>query len=129
MSDKLGHLKKLTPEKAKMVKLLEKHLTNVTAACLEMGMSRNTHYTWMNDDAAYAEAVNELKNVELDFYEDALRSRIKEGSDAAIIFALKTKGRSRGWQEKSEMKVEHNYSNLTDEELAALVDQKRKELE
>lgn len=118
-NDKVGHLKRLSPEKAVMVKALEKHLTNVTMAAMEVGISRNTHYQWLKEDPDYAEAVNELKNVAVDFYEQALHERIKAGSDAAVIFALKTQGRSRGWQERQELKVEHNYSELSDEEIAA----------
>ena len=129
MSDKSRQLKKLDPNKAKMLKCLEKHLGNVSMAAMESGIHRGTHYDWMNDDPTYAAAVKELKNVVIDFYEQALHDRINQGSDTAIIFALKTQGKERGWQEKSELKVEHSYTNLSDEEIAAMLESKRKEAE
>jgi hypothetical protein len=129
MSNKSGQLKKLDPNKAKMLKALEKHLGNVSMACADAGVGRTTHYEWMQDDLTYAAAVKELKNVVIDFYEQALHDRINQGSDTAIIFALKTQGKERGWQEKSELKVEHSYTNLSDEEIAAMLESKRKEAE
>lgn len=129
MSDKSRQLKKLDPNKAKMLKCLEKHLGNVSMAAMESGIHRGTHYDWMNDDPIYASAVRELKNVVIDFYEQALHDRINQGSDTAIIFALKTQGKERGWQEKSELKVEHSYTNFSDEEIAAMLESKRKEAE
>jgi hypothetical protein len=124
-----SHLKRFDQNKAAMLRALENHLGNVTMAAAEIGMSRRTHYLWMAEDSDYAEAANELKNVAVDFYEQALHERIKAGSDAAVIFALKTQGRSRGWQERQELKVEHNYSDMSDEEIAALIEAKRKEAE
>jgi hypothetical protein len=129
MSNKSGQLKKLDPNKAKMLKALEKHYCNVSMACAHSGVGRTTHYEWMHDDPTYAAAVKELKNVVIDFYEQALHDRINQGSDTAIIFALKTQGKERGWQEKSELKVEHSYTNLSDEEIAAMLESKRKEAE
>ena len=117
--DKIQRLKRFEPKKAAMIQSLEKNLGNVTVSAPLAGIERTTHYLWMKEDPDYAEAVNELKNVAVDFYEQALHERIKAGSDAAVIFALKTQGRSRGWQERQELKVEHNYSELSDEEIAA----------
>lgn len=129
MPNKSGQIKRFDANKAKMLKALEKHLGNVSMACMDSGVGRTTHYEWMANDRDYNQAVTELKNVAIDFYESALHDRIKQGSDTAIIFALKTQGKERGWQEKAELNLKLSYGNLTDEELAAMLDSKRKELE
>ena len=48
-------------------------------------------------------AYEELQNVALDFAETKLHQRIQEGSDAATIFYLKTKGKARGYIERTEI--------------------------
>ena len=124
--DKIQRLKRFEPKKAAMIQALETNLGNVTVSAPLAGIERTTHYVWMKEDPDYAEAVNELKNVAVDFYEQALHERIKAGSDAAVIFALKTQGRSRGWQERQELKVEHNYSDMSDEELDRMIQERVK---
>jgi undecaprenyl pyrophosphate synthase len=97
--------KKLTRKQVAMVKALVETLGNVTTACLQVGISRETHYRWTKENALYKERTSEVEEIELDFYENALRKQIKEGNAACIIFALKTRGRKRGYIEKNE--VEH----------------------
>lgn len=86
-----------------MLAALEKSLGVVTTACKAIGISRETHYSWLEKDEKYKEAVNELDNIALDFAETKLHSNISKGSDTAIIFYLKTKGKKRGYIEKSEI--------------------------
>lgn len=89
--------------KKAMLAALEKSLGVVTTACKAIGISRETHYSWLEKDEKYKEAVNELDNIALDFAETKLHSNISKGSDTAIIFYLKTKGKKRGYIEKSEI--------------------------
>jgi hypothetical protein len=92
--------------KKAMIEALEKSLGIVTTAAKAAGIDRNTHYTWMKKDEAYAQAVRELEDIPLDFAESQLHKQIKNGNTPATIFYLKTKGRRRGYVEKVEHFVE-----------------------
>ncbi len=103
-------LTKTDTRKKAMLGALEKSLGIVTTACKAVGISRETHYEWLNTDPAYKQAVEALQDVVLDFAESALYKQIKEGSPTSTIFLLKTKGRKRGYIEKQE--VEHTVKEL-----------------
>jgi hypothetical protein len=68
----------------------------------------------MNNDLDYANQINDIDNIVLDFAESSLFKQIKEGNTAATIFLLKTKGRFRGYLEKSEVKHEITEFKLSD---------------
>ena len=90
-------------KKAEMIKALEKSLGVVTIACKEVDIARKTHYEWYNEDAEYRKAVDDLSDVALDFAESMLHKQIQEKDTTATIFYLKTKGKKRGYIERSEM--------------------------
>jgi hypothetical protein len=96
-SDKKDTLKKA------MLKALETSLAVVTTASALADVSRATHYRWMQEDKDYADAVNDLQEVALDFAESALQKQIAKGDTTAIIFYLKTKGKKRGYIERQEL--------------------------
>ena len=91
-------------QKKAMVQALEKSLGIVTAACKVVGISRQTHYNWL-EDPEYKKAVSEIGDVALDFAESHLHKLIKDGNPAATIFYLKTKGKERGYVERPEIAV------------------------
>lgn len=99
-------LTKTNAHKKAMVEALEKSLGVVTTACKIVGISRVTHYEWLQTDEAYAEQVSNIKDIALDFAESQLHKRMKDGSDTAIIFYLKTQGKKRGYIEKQQ--IEHS---------------------
>lgn len=108
-----------------MIEALEKSLGIVTTAAEQVGISRKTHYQWLKEDEEYKQEVESLTDAALDYAESKLFEKItgvevvsgydKESgepitytqppSDTAIIFYLKTKGKKRGYIEKTE--VEH----------------------
>ncbi|MEF2920033.1 MAG: hypothetical protein U0O22_06120, partial [Acutalibacteraceae bacterium] len=49
--------------------------------------------------------VDEINEATLDFVESKLLENIKKGEVTSIIFYLKTKGRNRGYQEKTEIDI------------------------
>ena len=57
----------------------------------------------MKEDDKYAEQVNDLENVVLDFAESHLHKQMQDGSTAATIFLLKTRGKKRGYIERNEL--------------------------
>lgn len=89
-----------------MLDALEKSLGIVTSAAKAAGIDRATHYKWMQKDKKYRDAVNEICDIAVDFAETQLHKKMKDGSDAAIIFYLKTKGKSRGYIERSEFHLD-----------------------
>ena len=96
---------KTNTKKEAMIKALEKTLGIVTSACTLAKVSRSQHYHWIKQDPEYKQRVTDLENIALDFAESHLHELIKEGSPAATIFFLKTKGKRRGYVETTSIEV------------------------
>lgn len=96
-ANKVQHTKK------SLLQALEKTLGVVTTACKLVGVDRSTYYKYYNEDPEFRAAADDMENVALDFSESQLHQQIKNGSTAATIFHLKTKGRKRGWQENMDL--------------------------
>ena len=94
-----------------MVDALEKSLGVVTSACKSVGISRETHYRWLREDDEYKNMVESISDIALDFAETQLQKQIKEGSTAATIFYLKTKGKKRGYIERVEQEIRGGLEN------------------
>jgi hypothetical protein len=90
--------------KKAMLLALEKSLGVVNSACLQVGVARQTHYNWLKQDDEYAKKVKEIQDIALDFVESKLYKLIQKESPAAVIFYLKTKGKSRGYSQKKLLK-------------------------
>jgi hypothetical protein len=103
--DTLTELDIKDPKKVAMIEALTKALGVVKMACESVGISRQTHYNWLKDDAAYKAACDNLPEVVLDFAEHHLHKLISQGNPAATIFLLKTKGKGRGYIERQEIEV------------------------
>jgi len=97
--------------KKQMIEALEKSLGIVTTASKQSGVSRSIHYQWLHEDEAYKEAVEDISNIALDFAESKLHKSIDNGSDTAVIFYLKTKGKKRGYIERTE--IQHEGSKVS----------------
>ena len=104
--------KKLTTKQKAMVEALEKSLGVVTTATRSVGVLRQSHYDWCNNNETYKDAVNELSNVALDFAESKLHKLIQDGDTAATIFYMKTKGRNRGYQENKEIFIDDKRAKI-----------------
>ena len=68
------------------------HCLSVTAACAQVGISRETHYQWVRQYPDYAEAVAEARQLGADWLEDVAIARATAGekpSDVLLIFLLK----------------------------------------
>ena len=104
--------KKQQTKKA-LLEALEKSLGIVTTACKIVGINRTTFYQYLKDDADFAQAVKEIEEVTLDFAESQLHKQIKEGNTPATIFYLKTKGKRRGFVERTE----HDFRTSENEEI------------
>ena len=96
--NKSSHIKKEA-----MLQALENSLGVVTVACKQSGTPRSTYYKWLKEDEQFAKDVKEIENIALDFAESQLHTQMKDGSTSATIFYLKTKGKKRGYIERSEL--------------------------
>lgn len=93
----------LQAKKDAFLEVLEKHLGIISQATKKMDIDRTTPYKWMRDDPEFAEKVQEIQNLVLDFTESKLYELIRDGNPTAIIFMLKTKGKDRGYIERREI--------------------------
>ena len=99
--------KRTTDKKRAMIKALYSTFGNVSEAIRllekeDIKVARTSHYEWLNDED-YQEAVNSAQDKTLDKVEKALQKQIENGSVQATIFYLKTKGKERGFTEKTEI--------------------------
>jgi hypothetical protein len=110
-----------TLKKNAMLKALESTLGVVTSACEVVGIDRRTHYRWMNEDEAYRVQVESLTDLAIDFAESKLFELINGAhrevstpdgevisikdapNTSATIFYLKTRGKKRGYVERTEL--------------------------
>jgi len=90
-------------KKESLLKALEQSLGVVTVACKKADIPRSTYYKWLKEDEVFAREVLDIENVALDFAESQLHKQIADNSTAATIFYLKTKGKKRGYIERSEL--------------------------
>lgn len=100
---KKEQLAKTRINKERMLKALEENLGIVTSAAKQADVSRAHHYTWMANDPEYKAQVDALENMTLDVVENQLMNLIKEGDVKAVLFYMRTKGRSRGYVERTEL--------------------------
>jgi len=105
------NLTELSLKKRSFIDAYKKSFGNVSLACKTIGISRGAYYLWLEDEA-FKKLINEVEPEEefVDFAENALQKRIQSGDTTAIIFALKTKGKKRGYIEKQE--IDHRHENL-----------------
>ena len=110
--------------KEAMLDNLHKALGNITIACKNTGIARQTYYDWLSRDKDFAAAVDEVMEERGDFVENALDKLIQAGNPAAIIFYCKTKLKNRGFVERQEIDASIADSTMTIDELKALIAQR-----
>src|SRR5690606_28279089 len=99
----MRQIKKLTHKQKLFLEVLGNNMGVVKLAVSKFGnMSRATHYRWM-ENPLYRKAVEDITEDCVDITEAKLIQKIQEGDNACIIFHLKTKGKHRGYVEKSEV--------------------------
>jgi hypothetical protein len=98
-------MSKIQPKvwKERLIIAMEKNLGIVTAACKEVGVSRDRFYTYYKEDPAFKAAIDEIDDYTTDYVESQLFKKIKQGDRASILFYMKHKGRKRGYTESITM--------------------------
>lgn len=83
--------------KDRLLVALRNSLGIVTTACDEVGISNKTYYEWYKTDPDFKAKVDDINEVTLDFVENQLLKKIKEGSEKSIMFYMRYKARKRGY--------------------------------
>jgi hypothetical protein len=110
--------------KRAMLKALIRSLGVVAYACEEVGISRQTHYTWLKTDLAYKEVIGHIYEASIDYAEARLFRQIKESDLRAIMFILRTRGKARGYslfKENLAQATKEVSIIVEDEEMAEIV--------
>jgi hypothetical protein len=90
------------PDRSIIKEAIVKAYGNLSTAAKSLSIERATLYAWIESEGL-EEAVQEGRNKRLDFAESMLDKGMKDGNMTAIIFYLKTQGKSRGYVERQEV--------------------------
>lgn len=92
---------------------------NVTVTCDVHNISRDSFYKWKKKYQWFADKVEENTESTIDYVESKLIQNIGKNKEASIFFYLKTKGKHRGYIERTEnvTKTVDEFDGMTDEEL------------
>lgn len=85
---------------------LKKKGGNITEAASALNVTRQALHLRIKDDETLQQIVTDAREALVDVAESALLKQVKRGNIAAIIFALKTQGKSRGYVERTEISGE-----------------------
>jgi hypothetical protein len=90
-----------TDGKLRFMRSLRLNLGLVYASSKETGISVEDHNRWMQEDSDYRKQVMEIDGHAIDYVESTLLKLVEEKNPQAIMFYLKTKGKDRGYVEKT----------------------------
>jgi AcrR family transcriptional regulator len=99
----------------RFIEAFKSNLFNVSAACREVGVSRSSFYRWYDGDEIFRQRLNNAREEKIDFAESALFQKIQKGDTIAIIFFLKTIGKSRGYIEQQDWRIQADVKKLSKE--------------
>ncbi len=109
MADKKNEAKSpLTSKQKEFLKVYDSVGGNVSMACKQANVkSRTTFYRWMQNEE-FKQAVEDVDESYIDLAESQLRAAVSRGDMNAVFFLLKTKGKQRGYVERTEQDVTVN---------------------
>ena len=99
-------MRKITDEE--IAKTYERKGCNVTATCLALGITRTTFYNRKKKSRKLESRLQECEESIIDYAESKLMEHIQNGDITSLLFFLKTKGKKRGYVEKTESDVSFN---------------------
>lgn len=100
-------------KKLELIKHLEDTKGTIATACIKADVSRKLFYKYYNSDEYFRERVTEVKEQAIDIVEAKLMERIDNGDTTAIIFFLKTRGRKRGYSERTTTEISLHDIDIT----------------
>lgn len=91
------------------LKALEQRMLNVSAAVQIAGICRKTAYNWKESDAEFAQKWHEVEEAFFDKLETTMYAKaLTEQDSTMLIWLSKTKMKSRGYVEKTEVDANVN---------------------
>ena len=94
-------MKKATDEQ--IIEALRNGMGIVTQAARTLKMQRTYIHKRIRDSALLTEALEDIRNENIDLAESKLFEMIQKGDKIAIIFFLECMGKKRGWVERQEV--------------------------
>lgn len=86
----------LSEQQTNFLEILTKTLGVVSQACDKADITREVYDGWLTN-LEFKKRVEQINDLSVDFVENQLLRKIKEGDLQAIQFYLKTKGKKRGY--------------------------------
>jgi hypothetical protein len=99
---------KRKPSNKLIIEALNKTGGNLSATAILLGATRQSVYNWLNANKELKAAREQSLDSLLDMAESKLFAKVKNGDLTAIIFTLKTQGKSRGYVERQEVQFDKN---------------------
>jgi len=96
----------MNTNKKEFLDAFRRNAGNISDACKTIGIGRTTYYLWMKNDKDFKAEVEAVEESLIDYAESMLMKQIREGNMTGIIFFLKTKGKERGYVERTEQIVD-----------------------
>lgn len=96
----------------KIIEVYRKKGCNISATCNALGISRQSFYNYKDSSEKLREQIEEADEAILDFAESKLMEHIDDGDVTSLIFFLKTKGKARGYVERTENVVSNPFLEL-----------------
>lgn len=84
---------------------------SLSKALKTCGIERKTFLFWVENDPDFTDLINEVSEIQKDFFEESLMRLIRSGDSPATIFAARTKLRNRGYGEKVEVEHQHIHTH------------------
>jgi len=88
-----------------LLSCLEKTGGNISKAAQLADCSRTVYYKRMNEVEGFEEMLEDIRETKLDAAEDILWQHIEEGNPNAVMFYLKTIGKTRGYTTATDINV------------------------
>lgn len=96
----------------RIVEAYNKKGCNISATCEALNISRQSFYNYRDSNEKLREQLEEADEARLDFAESKLIEHINDGDVTSLIFFLKTKGKGRGYVERTENVVSNPFLDL-----------------
>ncbi len=86
-----------------LIKLIDDTSGNLSVVARALNVNRSTVYRFMEKHPTVKQALDEAREKMIDNVESKLYSKALDGDTTAMIFFLKTQGKSRGYVERQEV--------------------------
>ncbi|MFA6198680.1 MAG: hypothetical protein WC734_06065 [Patescibacteria group bacterium] len=121
--------------KKSLVEAMKSHRCNISKSCEAVGVQRSTFYSYLKEDPAFKQAIEDCTEASIDHVEDRLMDNIDGGDTGSICFYLKCKAKHRGYIERSEYRIGQDADapalipeSLVAQTLTALIEAEKKRL-